>query len=54
MGAIENIFGGEESKRHQLYCRFILPDNRHRFGKIWTITWNIKALNKLRYPGYVG
>ena len=33
-GMIEVVFGGEESKRHQLHCRFIRPDNRRRFGKI--------------------
>ena len=47
-GTIEGIFGGEESKRHQLHCRFIIPDNRRRFGKIRAIAWNIKALNRLR------
>ena len=47
-GIIEGIFGGEESKRHQLHCRFIRPDNRRRFGKIRAITWNIKVLNRLR------
>ena len=35
-------------KRHQLHCRFILPDNRRRFGKIRAIVWNIKVLNRLR------
>ena len=47
-GMIEGVFGGEESKRHQLHCRFILPDNRRRFGKIRAIAWNIKVLNRLR------
>ena len=47
-GMIEGIFGGEESKRHQLHCRFILPDNRRRFGKIRAIVWNIKVLNRFR------
>ena len=47
-GMIEGIFGGEESKRLQLHCRFIRPDNRRRFGKIRAITWNIKVLNRLR------
>lgn len=45
---IEYIFGGEESKHHQLHCRFIQPDNRHRFDKIRVIIWNIKVLNRLR------
>ena len=47
-GMIEGVFGGEESKRHQLHCRFILPDNRRRFGKIRAIAWNIKVLNRFR------
>ena len=47
-GIMEGIFGGEESKRHQLHCRFIRPDNRRRFGKIRAIAWNIKVLNQLR------
>lgn len=47
-GMIEGIFGGEESKRHQLHCRFIRPDNRHRLGKIRAIAWNIKVLNRFR------
>ena len=49
---MEGIFGGEESKRRQLHCQFIRPDNRpdnrHRFGKIRTIAWNIKVLNRFR------
>ncbi len=47
-GMMDGIFGGEESKRHQLHCRFIRPDNRRRFGKIRTIAWNIKVLNRFR------
>lgn len=47
-GMIEGVFGSEESKRHQLHCRFILSDNRRRFGKIRAIAWNIKVLNRFR------
>ena len=47
-GMIEGIFGGEESKRHQLHCRLIREDNRLRFGKIRAIAWNIKVLNRFR------
>ena len=36
-GVIEGIFCGEESKCHQLHCRFTRPDNRRQFGKIRTI-----------------
>jgi hypothetical protein len=46
--SVINIFSGEESKRHHLHFRFILPDNRRRFGKIQAIAWNIKVLNRLR------
>ena len=31
-----------------MHCRFILPDNRRRLGKIRAIAWNIKVLNRLR------
>ena len=43
---IEGIFGAEEAKRHQLHCRFPKGDNRIRFGKIRSITWNLKVLNR--------
>ena len=45
-GLIEGIFGAEETKRHQLHCRFIREDNRLRFAKIRAIAWNIKVLNR--------
>ena len=53
-GMIEGIFGGEESKRHQLYCGFIRWDTRCRFGKIRAIAWNLKVLNRLRYARMLG
>ncbi|MYB46380.1 MAG: hypothetical protein F4W68_08025 [Cenarchaeum sp. SB0661_bin_35] len=31
--AIEGIFGAEETRGHQLHCRFIRDDNRKRFAK---------------------
>ena len=37
-GIMESVFGGAESKRHQLHCRFIMPDSRRQFGKIRVIT----------------
>ena len=55
-GMIEGVFGAEETKRHQLHCRFIREDNRLRFAKIRAIAWNIKVINrfecdsKLRIP----
>ena len=51
---IEGIFGAEEAKRHQLHRRFPKEDNRIRFGKIRSITWNPKVLNRFmhaRKPG---
>ena len=39
-GMIEGVFGAEETKRHQLHCRFIREDNRFRFAKIRAIAWN--------------
>ena len=53
-GMIEGVFGGEESKRHQLHCRFVRPDNRRLFGKMRSIAWNIKVLNRLRYARMLG
>ena len=55
-GMIEGVFGAEETKRHQLHCRFIREDNRLRFARIRAIAWNIKVINrfecasKLRIP----
>ena len=45
-GIIEGVFGGEGSRRRQPHCRFILPGNRRRFGKIRTIAWNNKVPNR--------
>ncbi len=33
-GLIEGIFGAEEIKHHQSYCRFRLKNNQKRFGLI--------------------
>ena len=35
---IEGIFGVEESRRHQLQCRFVRNDSRRRFPKGSAIT----------------
>ena len=43
---IEGIFGAEESRRHQLQCRFVRDDNRRRFTKGRAISWNIRILNR--------
>ncbi len=36
-GAVEGIFGAEENKHHQLYCRLRLKNNQKRFGLIKSI-----------------
>ena len=36
-GLIEGIFGAEETKHHQLYCRFRLKNNQKRFGLIKSV-----------------
>ena len=51
---IEGIFGAEEAKRHQLHCRFLKEDNRIRFGKIRSITWNLKVLNRFMHAKKLG
>ena len=51
---IEGIFEAEETKRHQLHCRFLIESNRLRFGKIRTIAWNLKVFNRLRCTSRLG
>ena len=43
---IGGIFGAEETRRHQLHCRFVREDNRRRFAKGRAIAWNIRVLNR--------
>ena len=43
---IEGVFGAEETRRHQLHCRFILDDNRRLFAKGRAIAWNIRVLSR--------
>ena len=43
---IEGIFGAEETRRHQLHCRFVRKDNRRLFAKGRAIAWNIRTLNR--------
>ena len=38
--------GSEETRRHQLHCRFVLEDNRRQFAKGRAIAWNIRVLNR--------
>ncbi|MGC1927888.1 MAG: hypothetical protein WA667_02855, partial [Candidatus Nitrosopolaris sp.] len=51
---IEGIFGAEETKHHQLYCRFRLTNNRKRFGLIKSIGWNLEVLNTLQCANKLG
>ena len=46
---IEDIFGTEETRRHQLRCRFARKDNRRLFAKGRAIAWNIRILNRFEY-----
>ena len=45
-GLIEGIFCAEETRRHQLHCRFIREDNRRKFAQGRAIAWNIRVLNR--------
>ena len=43
---IDGIFGAEETRGHQLRCRFIRTDNRLRFAlEGRAISRNVRALN---------
>jgi hypothetical protein len=46
-GLIEGIFGAEENKHHQLYCRFRLKNNQKRFGLIKSIAWNLQVTKQI-------
>ena len=43
---IEGIFGAEETRRHQLHCRFARKDNWRLFANGRVIAWNIRILNR--------
>ena len=51
---IEGIFGAEETRRHQLHCRFVREDNRRRFGPGRAIAWNIRVLNRFECANKLG
>lgn len=51
---IEGIFGAEETKHHQLYCRFRLKNNQKRFGLIKSVGWNLEVLNRLQCANKLG
>ena len=48
------MFGAEEIKHHQLYCRFRLKNNQKRFGLIKSIGWNLEVLNRLQCANKLG
>ena len=41
-------FGAEETRGHQLHCRFVREDNRLRFAKGRAMAWNIRVLNRFQ------
>ena len=43
---IEGVFGAEETRRHQLHCRFVHDNNLRRFARGRAISWNIPVLNR--------
>ena len=51
---VEGIFGAEETRNHQLRCRFILEANRKRFALGRAISWNIRVLNRFECANRLG
>ena len=51
---IEGIFGAEETKRHQLQCRFLLETNRLNFSKFRAIAWNLGVLHRFNCANFLG
>ena len=43
---IEAIFGADETRGHRLFCRMRCADNRKRFGKMLSISWNLRVLHR--------
>ena len=43
---IEGAFGAEETRRHQLHCRFVRQDNRRRFAKGRSTARSIRTPNQ--------
>ena len=42
------IFGAEETRAHRLLCRYRKKETQERFGMLLAITWNVRALNRIR------
>lgn len=51
---IEGIFGAEETRRHQLQCRFLIESNKNRFAKFRAISWNLEVLHRFRWANELG
>ena len=51
---IEGIFGAEETKRHQLHCRFLLEETRTNFSKFRAIAWNLGVLHRFNCANRLG
>ena len=45
---VEGIFGAEETRARRLLCRCRKKETRERFGMLLAITWNVRALNRIR------
>ncbi len=45
---VEGIFGAEETRSHRLLCRYRKKEPQERFGVLLAITWNVRALNRIR------
>ena len=45
---VEGIFGAEETRSHRLLCRYRKKETQERFGALLAITWNVRALNRIR------
>ena len=51
---IEGVFGAEETKRHQLHCRFLLEETRTNFSKFRAIAWNLGVLHRFNCANRLG
>ena len=45
---VEGIFGAEETRARRLLCRYRKKETQERFGMLLAITWNVRALNRIR------
>ena len=45
---VEGIFGAEEARAHRLLCRYRKKETQERFGLLLAVTWNVRALNRIR------